>query len=72
METRTEKQRRTIEAMEDARSDGVTLSEYAKARGLAIRALYDAIADFDTEGVTPRRPQPRAPALRRLAILVSS
>jgi hypothetical protein len=42
--TFTEKQRQAIEAMEGARGEGVALSEYAKARGLIIRELYDAIA----------------------------
>jgi transposase IS66 family protein len=39
--TFTEKQRQAIEAMEGARSEGVALSEYAKAHGLIIRAQTD-------------------------------
>ena len=42
--TFSEKQRQAIEAMEGARSEGVALSKYAKAHGLIIRELYDAIA----------------------------
>ena len=36
----TEKQRLAVEAMEGARNEGVSLSDYAKARGLVIRELY--------------------------------
>ena len=47
----TEKQRLAVEAMEGARSEGVSLSDYAKARGLAIRELYDAIAGLRRKGL---------------------
>jgi hypothetical protein len=47
----TEKQRRAIEAMEGARSEGVALSDYAKAHGLVIRELYDAIAGLRRNGL---------------------
>lgn len=50
-ETFTEKQRQAIEAMEGARSKGVALSEYAKAHGLIIRELYDAIACLRRKGL---------------------
>jgi hypothetical protein len=41
----TEKQRLAIEALEAARREGLTLTEYARHRGLAIREL-DLPADF--------------------------
>jgi hypothetical protein len=47
----TEKQRQAIEAMEGARSEGVALSKYAKAHGLIIRELYDAIACLRRKGL---------------------
>jgi hypothetical protein len=47
----TEKQRLAVEAMEGARSEGVSLSDYAKARGLVIRELYDAIAGLRRKGL---------------------
>ncbi len=50
----TEKQRRAIEAMEGARREGVALSEYAKAHGLAIRELYDGIAGLRRTGRLPK------------------
>ena len=47
----TEKQRLAVEAMEGARSEGVSLSDYAKAHGLVIRELYDAIAGLRRKGL---------------------
>ncbi len=57
----TEKQRRAMEALEAARKAGMSLSDYAKAEGLAIRELYDAIAALRRRGVLPAtdRPRPR-------------
>jgi len=52
--TFTEKQRQAIEAMEGARSQGVALSKYAKAHGLIIRELYDAIACLRRKGLLPK------------------
>jgi hypothetical protein len=52
--TLTEKQRQAIEAMEGARGEGVALSKYAKARGLIIRELYDAIACLRRKGLLPK------------------
>jgi hypothetical protein len=49
----TEKQRQAVEAMEGARSEGVALSRYAKAHGLIIRELYDAIACLRRKGLLP-------------------
>jgi hypothetical protein len=50
----TEKQRRALDAMEGARNEGVALSEYAKAHGLAIRELYDGIAGLRRAGRLPK------------------
>ncbi|MEJ0036710.1 MAG: hypothetical protein WDO68_11575 [Gammaproteobacteria bacterium] len=47
----TEKQRRAVEAMEGARNEGISLNDYAKARGLAIRELYDAIGGLRRKGL---------------------
>jgi hypothetical protein len=55
--TFTEKQRQAIEALEGARSEGVALSKYAKARGLAIREVYDAIACLRRKRLLPRPPR---------------
>jgi hypothetical protein len=52
--TFTEKQRQAIEALEGARGEGVALSEYAKAHGLVIRELYDAIACLRRKGLLPK------------------
>jgi hypothetical protein len=50
----TEKQRLAIEALEGARREGVALSKYARARGLAIREVYDSIACLRRKGLVPR------------------
>jgi hypothetical protein len=42
-ETLTEKQRVAVEALEGARRAGVPLSDYAKAKGLELRPVYDAL-----------------------------
>jgi hypothetical protein len=47
----TEKQRRAVEAMEGARNEGTSLNDYAKAHGLVIRELYDAIAGLRRKGL---------------------
>ena len=47
----TEKQRRAVEAMEGARNEGISLNDYAKAHGLVIRELYDAIAGLRRKGL---------------------
>ena len=47
----TEKQRLAMEALEGARREGVALSQYAKARGLAIREVYDSIACLRRQGL---------------------
>src|ERR1700684_3571766 len=53
-ETFTEKQRLVMEALEGARREGVALSHYAKARGLAIREVYDSIACLRRKGLLPK------------------
>jgi hypothetical protein len=52
--TFTEKQQQAIEALEGARGEGVALSEYAKAHGLVVRELYDAIACLRRKGLLPK------------------
>jgi hypothetical protein len=50
----TEKQRVAMEALEGARREGIALSDYAKARGLGIRELYDSIACLRRKGMLPK------------------
>jgi predicted trehalose synthase len=50
----TDKQRRALEAMEAARQQGCSLTEYAKTQGLAVRELYDALAALRRKGVLPK------------------
>ena len=57
--TLTEKQRRGMEAFEGARRAGVTLSSYAKAQGLVVREVHDAVAQLRKRGVLPATTRPR-------------
>lgn len=50
----TDKQRRALEAMEAARQRGCSLTEYAKAEGLVVREVYDALAALRRKGVLPK------------------
>lgn len=50
----TERQRRALEAMESARQQGCSLTEYAKGQGLAVREIYDALAALRRKGVLPK------------------
>lgn len=65
--TMTEKQHQAAQALEAARREGVTLTAYAKAEGLAIRELYDALASLRRKGLLPRsmrKPRSRFVAVR--------
>jgi hypothetical protein len=59
----TAKQRAAVEAQDAARTSGVALSEYARANGLVVRELYDAIAALRRRGAlapaAPSRPRVR-------------
>jgi hypothetical protein len=50
----TEKQRRALEVMEAARQQGCSLTEYAKAQGLVVREIYDALAALRRKGLLPK------------------
>src|SRR5215467_10075218 len=58
-ETLTQKQREAVEALEGARRAGVSLSDYAKAKGLELRPVYDAIAALRRRGALPPADRPR-------------
>ncbi len=52
--TMTEKQRMALEALQSAKREGKTLTDYAKAHDLEIRELYDSLACLRRKGVLPR------------------
>jgi len=60
-ETLTQKQREAVEALEGSRRAGVPLSDYAKAKGLELRPVYDAIAALRRRGTLPPAERPRKP-----------
>jgi hypothetical protein len=72
-ETLTQNQRVAVEAMEGARRAGVPLSDYAKAKGLEVRPVYDAIAALRRRGALapPERPGQRKPRRKRKSKFVA-
>ena len=50
----TDKQRQALEHVGRARSQGMKLSDYAKAHGVSARAIYDGMAALRHKGVLPR------------------
>jgi len=71
-ETLTQKQREAVEALEGARRAGVPLSDYAKAKGLELRPVYDAIATLRRRGALPPVDRPRKRKSRFVAVRVRS
>src|SRR5947207_15738734 len=71
-ETLTEKQRVAVETLEGARRAGVPLSNYAKAKGLATRRVYDAIAALRRRGALPGTDRPRKRKSKIVAVRVTS
>ena len=71
-ETLTEKQRVAVEALEGARRAGVPLSDYAKAKGLATRPVYDAIAALRRRGALPGTDRPLKRKSKFVAVRVTS
>jgi len=70
MTTLTEKQRLAVEAQDSARREGVTLVAYARAKGLVIRELYDALACLRRKGLLPR--SARKPRGKFVAVRVAA
>jgi hypothetical protein len=71
-ETLTQRQREAVEAMEGARRAGVSLTDYAKAKGLELRPVYDAIATLRRRGALPPADRPRKRKSRFVAVRVTS
>jgi hypothetical protein len=47
----TEKQRHALEHVERARSTGMRLTDYARAHGVEVRAIYDSMAALRKKGL---------------------
>jgi len=69
-EALTQKQREAVEALEGARRTGVSLSDYAKAKGFELRPVYDAIATLRRRGALPPTDRPRKRKSRFVAVRV--
>lgn len=72
-EALTEKQRVAMETLEGAQRAGMSLSDYAKSKGLELRPVYDAIAALRRRGALPKpeRTRKRRPKGDFVAIRVS-
>jgi hypothetical protein len=61
----SERQRGALEHFERSQSEGVTLSAYARSRGLGVREIYDALAALRKKGLLaaaePRGRRARSP-----------
>lgn len=64
----TEKQRAAIEALQGAQREGKPLSEYAKAHGLAIWELYNALACLRRKGFLPKSERSKNPREKFVAV----
>jgi len=71
-ETLTRRQQVAVEALEAARQAGMTLSDYAKAHGLEVRPVYDAIAALRRRGAVPGTDRPRKRKSKFVAVRVTS
>ena len=73
-ETLTQNQRVAVEALEGARRAGVPLSDYAKAKGLELRPVYDAIAALRRRGALalPERKPRRKKKSKFVAVRMTS
>jgi len=71
-ETLTRRQQVAVEALEAARQAGMTLSDYAKAHGLEVRPVYDAIAALRRRGALPGTDRPRKRKSKFVAVRVTS
>ena len=52
--TMTEKQRQAVAAMEAARSQGCSLTQYAQANGLDVQRIYAILSMLRRRGVLPK------------------
>lgn len=68
----TEKQRAAVEALRGARREGKSLSEYAKAHGLAIWGLYNSLSCLRRKGVLPQSEHSRSPRSKFVAVRLAS
>ena len=64
----TKHQRQCLEHLRQAQALGMSLTEYARAHGVKVRMLYDAVVHFRRRGVMTgavKEPRPGKPRGRR-------
>jgi hypothetical protein len=70
MTTMTERQQQAVDALKATRREDVTLTAYAKAKGLVIGELYSTLATLRRKGLLPR--PPRKPRSKFVAVRVEA
>ena len=65
-------QRQAVEHMQRARSQGLSLSDYAKAQGVSVRQIYDAAAQLRRRGVLPSASSPVSGSFLAVKLLAPS
>ena len=71
----TKHQRHCLEHLRQAEALGLSLTEYARAHGVKVRMLYDAIVHFRRRGMMAKavkRAQPRKPRVERKSTELTS
>ena len=65
-------QRQAMEHMERARSQGLSLSDYAKVQGVSVRQIYDAASQLRRRGVLPSASCPTPSPFMAVKLLAPS
>ncbi len=68
----TDRQRTALEAFQAARAAGVGLSAYARANGLNVRQLHDAVTGLRKRGLAPATERPHRGKSTFVAVKVVS
>ena len=71
----TQHQRDCLEHLRQAEAQGLSLTEYARAHGVKVRMLYDAIVHFRRRGMMAKAvkgAQPRKPRVERKSTELTS
>ena len=63
----TKHQRHCLEHLRRAEALGLSLTEYARAHGVKVRMLYDAVVHFRRRGMMAERREKAPVAVRRIA-----
>ena len=65
-------QRQAVEHMERARSQGLSLSDYARAQEVSVRQIYDAASQLRRRGLLPSAARPTSGPFLAVKLLTPS